>query len=280
MSFPATLRSAGLEDLFAPGQHALVAGWLTQYAASTADAYASDLGGFVRWAVPRGLTLASTSAGDVGEWARALEASGARPATVARKLAALSSFYRWAVGEEAVTRSPLDRVRRPRVAEDSQALGVDADGAARLLAAARAVGPRDHALVCLLLLNGLRVSEACEATIDDLGQARCHVTLRVRRKGGREATVPLAPATADAVAAARAGRGTGPLLLDWAGAPLDRHDAARIVRRLCKRAGLDPLSPHALRPRFCHRGPPAKRVGQADQPLRRSLRLRSPGEGN
>jgi integrase/recombinase XerD len=54
-------------------------------------------------------------------------------------------------------------VRRPSVARDSQTLGLDREEAVRFLAAAQATSARDHALACLLTLNGLRVSEACAA---------------------------------------------------------------------------------------------------------------------
>ena len=50
---------------------------------------------------------------------------------------------------------------------------------------------RDHALASLLGLNGLRVSEALNADIDDLGFERGHHVLQIIRKGGRRATVPL-----------------------------------------------------------------------------------------
>jgi site-specific recombinase XerD len=168
---------------------------------------------------------------------------------VARKLATLSSFYRWALAEDAIARNPLDRVRRPRIVDDAQPLGLDCDQAAQLLGAAANAGARDHALICLLLLNGLRVSEACAARVDDLGAARGHITLRIRRKAGREATIPLAGPTATAVNTVVGKRTTGPLLLDAAGRPLDRHDA-RIVARLARRAGLPATHPHALRHTF------------------------------
>ena len=45
-------------------------------------------------------------------------------------------------------------------------------------------GGRDHALACLLALNGLRISEALDADIEHLGVVRGHRTLTVRRTGG------------------------------------------------------------------------------------------------
>ena len=57
----------------------------------------------------------------------------------------------------------------------------------------------EHALISLLALNGLRVSEATGADIEALGVERGHRTLVVTRKGGKVVTVPLAPRTARAI---------------------------------------------------------------------------------
>jgi integrase/recombinase XerD len=56
--------------------------------------------------------------------------------------------------------------------------------------------PAEHALISLLALNGLRVSEATGANIETLGVDRGHRTLTITRKGGKVVTVPLAPRTA------------------------------------------------------------------------------------
>jgi hypothetical protein len=62
-----------------------------------------------------------------------------------------------------------------------------------LLVAAGLGPPGEHALISLLALNGLRVSEAVGADIETLGIERGHRTLVVTRKGGKVVTVPLAP---------------------------------------------------------------------------------------
>jgi integrase len=46
------------------------------------------------------------------------------------------------------------------------------------------------------LLNGLRVSEACGANIEDLGFGRGHRTLQIIGKGNKPAGIPLVPRTA------------------------------------------------------------------------------------
>jgi integrase/recombinase XerD len=103
----------------------------------------------------------------------------------------------------------------------------------------------------LLALNGLRISEALGADIEALAVQRGHRTLTIIRKGGKLVTIPLAPRTARAVDLAIAERTSGPILARPDGRRLDRHDAARIVRRAARRAGIAKhLGPHTLRHAF------------------------------
>ena len=64
-------------------------------------------------------------------------------------------------------------------------------------------------------------------------------------------TVPLAPRTARAIDLATGERTGGPLFVTVDGRRLDRHGAARIVRRVTRRAGIAKhVSPHTLRYAF------------------------------
>ncbi|MDP8928506.1 MAG: tyrosine-type recombinase/integrase, partial [Actinomycetota bacterium] len=108
-------------------------------------------------------------------------------------------------------------------------------------------GGNDHVLACLLGPNALRVSEACGADVNDLGLANGHQTLRIIGKGARPALIPLAPRTARAIDSAVVERTEGPLMARAGGNRLDRHAAARIVRRLAIAAGITkPIAPHSL----------------------------------
>jgi integrase len=62
-----------------------------------------------------------------------------------------------------------------------------------MLVAAGLGAASEHALISLLALNRLRVSEATGANIEALGVERGHRTLVITRKGGKVVTVPLAP---------------------------------------------------------------------------------------
>jgi integrase/recombinase XerD len=115
----------------------------------------------------------------------------------------------------------------------------------------RGRAPRDHALVSLLALNGLRVSEAITADLAALGLERGHRTLTVVHKGGKVATMPLAPRVARAVDLAIGDRLAGPIFVESDGRRVDRHAAGRIVRRVARRAGIvKRVGPHTLRHAF------------------------------
>jgi integrase/recombinase XerD len=119
------------------------------------------------------------------------------------------------------------------------------------LVTAGLAGARDHVLVSLLALNGLRVSEAIGADIERLGLERGHRTLMIIRKGAKIVTIPLAPRTARAVDLAVRERDEGPIFSDADGERLDRHAASRIVRRIARKAGIAKrVGPHTLRHAF------------------------------
>ena len=170
---------------------------------------------------------------------------------MARRLCTVAGFYRYAVEEELLEHSPAVHVRRPRLDYESHVTGLDRNELGSLLVAA-GLGPAvEHALVSLLALNGLRVSEATGANIEALGLERGHRTLTILRKGGKVVTIPLAPRTARAVDLAVGERCEGPIFLAADGSRLDRHGAGRIVRRVARRAGIAKLvSPHPLRHAF------------------------------
>src|SRR5215831_10893355 len=89
------------------------------------------------------------------------------------------------------------------------------------------------------------------ADIENLGVERGHRTLVITRKGGKVATIPLAPRTARAIDLAVGERTEGPISTDSGGQRLDRHGAGRIVRRIARRAGTGKnVGPHTLRHAF------------------------------
>lgn len=230
----------------------LAQAWLRAYSsAHTVAAYGRDLRAWLDYCAtaherPIDPLQARRAVGD--DYARRLEAEGLKPATVARKLAAVSSFYAYAVAEGLLLANPLAHVRRPRVSDESPTLGLDKAELAAFLEAAREAGPRDYALAGLLGLLGLRVSSACSITAESLGVERGHRVVTVSAKGGKRLTRALPPALAAAIDELATEYPEGPLMRANDGTELDRHDAARIVARLARAAGIGKrISPHSLR---------------------------------
>lgn len=180
------------------------------------------------------------------------------PSSVAHHLTPVFGYYRFAQVDGYIASNPTALLRRPRVyIDESRQLALDAEELRRLLDAARASSATELALVTLMALLGLRVSEAIGALIEDHGTVvRGTPTLRIVGKGGKPATIPLPQAVAEILDTAIGGRTHGPILVrrprgDQAARPWTRRAAALAVRRLCRAAGIDkPISPHSLRHTF------------------------------
>ena len=237
--------------VFISTERLALAGFLAGYSGLTRQAYELDLRQYASWCHQHYLRLFQGRRADIECFARDLETRGRARATVTRRLCTIAGFYRYAVEEDLLDHSPAAHVRRPRLDYESHATGLGRNELGALLVAAGLGPPGEHALVSLLALNGLRVSEATGASIENLGVERGHRTLVVTRKGGKVVTIPLAPRTARAIDLAVGERVDGPVFLAPDGQRLDRHGAARIVRRVAIRAGITkPVGPHTLRHAF------------------------------
>ncbi|MHA7272576.1 tyrosine-type recombinase/integrase [Arthrobacter sp. TMT4-20] len=224
----------------------------------TLRAYARIMESYCAWLDSYQVDLLSVRRVHVDGYRHALTG---KPATVAQKLAAVSSFYRYAVSAELVTANPAELVERPKVdADHSSTQGLSKDQARALLSAAQADSPRSRALVSLLLFTGIRLSEALSASTTDYGHDTGHRTLSIQRKGGTQAKVAVpAPAVEalnayldttgrELVTAASVGL---PLFTTATGKPWASSEAFRTVQRLARKAGIEgEISPHSLRHAF------------------------------
>src|ERR1700724_3658566 len=242
---------ATIQPVFTDAERVALAGFLAGYRGLTREAYALDLRQFTSWCRARSVALFAVRRADIESFARELEARGRARATVTRRLCTIAGFYKYAVEEELLEHSPSAHVRRPRVDYESHAIALDRNELGALLVAAGLGPPAEHALISLLALNGLRVSEAAGADIEHLGLERGHRTLTITRKGGKVVAIRLAPRTARAIDLAIGERTGGPLFLAADGRRLDRHGAGRIVRKVARRAGIGKaVTPHMLRHAF------------------------------
>ncbi len=143
-----------------------LAGFLGGFRGLTREAYDLDLRQFVSFVGEHDASLFQVrrADADADAYGRELEARGKARATVARRLCIVAGFYRYAEEEGLIAHSPAVHVRRPRPDYESYAVGLDRNEVGALLVAAGLGPAREHALMSLLTLNGLRVSEVSIAT--------------------------------------------------------------------------------------------------------------------
>jgi integrase/recombinase XerD len=238
-------------------------------ARATLASYSSDLGRFLSWAAARGAVEWSQIDRELLlDYLAARRAEGAAEATVARNLSAARMLLRYLVAEGRLDNDPAALIRAPML---RRALphALDVEQVESLLAApersvrrsARAGGgafdgiaQRDSALLMVLYSCGARVSEAIGLRTDGL-----EPSLRVMRlagKGGKQRLVPCGERARQALerwlgdgrSRIRESRKRPEVFLTHSGAPLDRTNAWRRVKRAALSAGLDPsISPHTLR---------------------------------
>jgi integrase/recombinase XerD len=222
----------------------------------TVEAYRRDLADLESWL---GGSPAEATNDQLAAYVAQLRADGLAATTIARRVAALRSFYRHQVLLGARSDNPaaeLELPRRRRALPRTLSPGE----VERLIDAATGTTPRslrDRALVELLYGAGLRVSEA-------VGLERAGVDLeqrlvRVVGKGSKERIVPIGR---EAVEALRRYVSRGrpyldkrhrpELFLNAQGGALTRAGAFLILRRLAEGAGLEPerVHPHLLRHSF------------------------------
>ena len=241
--------------------------------------YLRDIGQFAAFRWPPSakppLDWAAPSRDDAQRFLHAYARTGAKPASTARKLASLRTFYRFLLREEALAVSPFATHRPPRrakalpilltEAEVTRLLNAPAEALRQALEAPAPPDPlarylllRDAALFETLYSTGARIAEIAALTNDrlDLEAGVC----RVLGKGAKERLCLLG---APALAALRAMRAQARLLWSRADAPerpvflnheghgLTTRSIERFMKRWLAAAGLSPdLSPHKLRHSF------------------------------
>jgi integrase/recombinase XerD len=233
-----------------------VASYLARYRDLTLRAYRQDLRAFLSWCAERQLAPLEAQRPHLELYLRWMEARGLAPATIGRRFGTVAGFYKYAVLDGHAQANPTLAVTRPRVAWEGQRRTVlHPLEYAALLTAARRDGPHSHALVALLGMLGLRVSEAGRANVTDLNYHSGYELLQIMGKGNKPATIPLPVPVLRAVHDAIGDRQSGAILLNSHGDRMSPAAATARLQRLAQAIGLDhPVSPHSLRRTFCTAG--------------------------
>src|SRR6266498_3273703 len=146
---------------------AAVSAYLGRYRGETRLHTESDLRVFLRWCTDQGLDPLTAVRVDIERYVRWLQdVRRYQPSTVSRRLSVVVGFCRVCVIDQILPQSPADYVRRPTVPAESPTLGLGHLQFEALITTARlSVNPNDFALLALLGLLGLRIFEACGASI-------------------------------------------------------------------------------------------------------------------
>jgi site-specific recombinase XerD len=229
-------------------------------AEGTRVAYNGDLQQLAQWAEPRELGPETVAYRDLRRYAAHLSETGAARATVARKLAAVRSFYDSLRRAGAVSANPADLLSSPKL-ESKLPRVLDREEMATLLSRIPARTPlevRDRALFELAYSCGLRCSEI---TGLDAGSLEFDAEqLRVEGKGGKTRLVPVGEPAQRAVAryldTGRPKLVAGhaqprALFVSKSGRRLSASDVGRRLQKWVREAAVaGGVSPHSLRHSF------------------------------
>ena len=232
--------------------------------AATVRAYLTDIRQFMAFLAEQGGTpdrIYAAGRRDVQSFLAELFRQGEARSSMSRKLAALRSFFQYALRMGQVRENPAKAVRNPRQ-ESYQPRVLNVDEIFSVLDAESGADgeplrhSRDKALAELLYGSGLRISEALGLNVDDVQLAAGVV--RVMGKGNRERMAPLSDSCVPALRewledrTLLAADGEAALFVGMRGGRrMQRREAARSMERLGSLAGVAKhFSPHALRHSF------------------------------
>ncbi len=228
-----------------------------RYSEHTRSAYARDLIASGNWLANDGRhRWPEVAMHDVRRLVAARHRGGASPASLARLLSTLRSFYTWQMREGLTDHNPAVDVRAPKRARSlPKTIDVDALAAMLDVVPERDIDKRDHALLELFYSAGLRLAEAIALDVGDVSGARDEA--RVLGKGNKQRTATIGSRAATALARwlpvrdVWAAPGERALFVSRRGTRLSRASVAGRMDVWARRRGLPVhLHPHKLRHSF------------------------------
>ena len=224
--------------------------------------YTSDLLGFFHFLKTKGVSsLQEVDRHVLRDYLSHLMEQGFVKASIARKLSAIRSFYRYLLREEIISTSPVADTSSPKLDKRLPSF-LTIEEVERLLEApdlSTPQGQRDRALLELLYASGLRVSELVNLNLEQVNLDSREI--RVRGKGSKERVVLMGEPAAEALRAylkqgrpklfASKIRMTNALFINRYGERLPERRVQRILEKYANIAGIDKgVHPHMLRHTF------------------------------
>ncbi len=162
----------------------------------TRRAYKIDVSEFSRFLqLKKPEDLRTVTRAHVIAWRKDLEARVMSPATVRRKLSAVSSLFDYLCERNAVAGNPVDGVKRPMARANEGSTPALSDGQARKLLEAppedTLKGARDRAILATLLYHGIRREELCGLLVKDMQSREGVRHFKVKGKRGKIRFVPV-----------------------------------------------------------------------------------------
>ena len=211
--------------------------------------------------VPLHRDLASITETELLEYLAYLREQQYAEATVARKVAALKSFFAYLKAEGVLHENPAEQLASPRVGRTlPHTLTID-EIDALLEQPARGDTPeakRDKAMLELLYATGMRVSEFVALDLDSIELHNQRASVRCIGKGRRERLIPIHDAAVSALyiyleeARPRLARQRGEraLFINRRGERLTRQGIWLVLKNYARAAGISNVTPHTLRHSF------------------------------
>jgi integrase/recombinase XerD len=171
--------------------------WLANITnAKTRRAYKNDVREFIAHTGLRNYgELRSVARSHIIDWRRDMERRELEPATIRRKLSALSSLFDYLCDRNAVTGNPVDGVKRPMANGNEGSTPALGDRQARKLLEAPPAdtlkGIRDRAILATLLYHGIRREELCALRVRDLHSRQGVMHFRIKGKRAKIRFVPV-----------------------------------------------------------------------------------------
>jgi integrase/recombinase XerC len=222
--------------------------------------YRADLADFFKFLKGKELTLLNEVDRHVlRDYLSHLVEVGIAKASIARKLSAIRSFYRYLVREEIISENPIEQVSSPKLDKRLPSF-LTREEMEKLLGApdlSTPLGQRDRALLELLYASGLRVSELASLTPEQIDLNSNEI--RVWGKGSKERMVLMGePAAAALKSYLKEGRTkllgkkrSQALFLNRYGQRLPARSVQRLLEGHAKKAGIGKrVHPHMLRHTF------------------------------
>lgn len=190
------------------------------------------------------------------------EAQAYRPTTIARKLAAIKTFFRYLLRTGVISTDPIEKLVAPRVQKElPQAL--NEEQVASLFAQVSTgtpAGIRDLAMLHLLYATGMRVSELVSLDLENLDSERATVVCSGRSsKNRRERVLPVSQNALDTTKRylqearprlAQRHPEVQALFVNHHGERLTRQGFWLIIKGYARQAGITAITPHMLRHSF------------------------------